>query len=199
MTDSFTKTVPTDKRNGDVSVSAKGASVDIHADGSIDAYTKGAVIAHRPDSAPNSDQSSSNERKAPEQARTANPQPGDRMPDGTIYAGDSPDTHKPMYTTIADAPDWMQWNPAQEYAAKLDQNGHKDWRLPTHNELTILFNNRAAIGGFKCGEFDAAHWSASEDGSGRYHWSRNFRNGETNGSYYGCWISVRCIRTGVGR
>ena len=29
---------------------------------------------------------------------------GDRMPDGTIYAGTSPDTGTAMYTTSADAP-----------------------------------------------------------------------------------------------
>src|SRR5437762_3304433 len=30
--------------------------------------------------------------------------PGDKMPDGTIYAGISPDTHEPMYTRPSDAP-----------------------------------------------------------------------------------------------
>ena len=34
----------------------------------------------------------------------AMPQIGDEMPDGTVYAGLSPDTNKPMYTTPADAP-----------------------------------------------------------------------------------------------
>src|SRR5438128_1884955 len=29
---------------------------------------------------------------------------GDRMPDGTVYAGISPDTHERMYTTSSDAP-----------------------------------------------------------------------------------------------
>lgn len=35
---------------------------------------------------------------------------GDRMEDGTIYAGISPDTGKKMYTTSADAPLTMTWN-----------------------------------------------------------------------------------------
>src|ERR1039458_10259614 len=32
------------------------------------------------------------------------PKIGDKMPDGTVLAGISPDTNKPMYATPADAP-----------------------------------------------------------------------------------------------
>jgi hypothetical protein len=31
------------------------------------------------------------------------PLPGDKMPDGTIYAGVSPDTQRPMYRTQEDS------------------------------------------------------------------------------------------------
>jgi hypothetical protein len=75
------------------------------------------------------------------------PKIGDKMPDGTIFAGISPDTNKPMYATPADALT-MTFNEAKEYAAKLDAHGHQDWRVPTKAELNVLFNNRAAIGGF---------------------------------------------------
>jgi len=39
----------------------------------------------------------------------AEPQVGDRMRDGTRYAGISPDTEKPMYTTSQDALPAMKW------------------------------------------------------------------------------------------
>jgi len=74
---------------------------------------------------------------------------GDKMPNGTVYAGISPETNKPMYTTPADAFLTMTFNEARKYAAKLIAHGHRDWRVPTLAELTVLFNNRAAIGGFK--------------------------------------------------
>jgi hypothetical protein len=47
-------------------------------------------------------------------------QPGDRMPDGTIYAGVSPETGKAMYTTPVDVLQLMQWKQAINYAHKLD-------------------------------------------------------------------------------
>ena len=51
---------------------------------------------------------------------------GDKMPDGTIYAGISPDTNQPMYAPPTDASLTMKFNDATEYAAKLDAHGHKD-------------------------------------------------------------------------
>jgi len=85
------------------------------------------------------------------------------MPDGTVLVGISPDTNKPMYATPADASLTMTFNEAQEYAAKLDAHGHKDWRVPTKAELNVLFNDRAAVGGFDIsGSIPAGwYWSAS--------------------------------------
>src|SRR5437764_572294 len=63
---------------------------------------------------------------------------GDKMPNGSIYAGVSPDTGKAMYATPADAPLAMTFNEAQKYAAKLDAHGHRDWRIATEDELNVL-------------------------------------------------------------
>jgi hypothetical protein len=87
------------------------------------------------------------------------PEAGDKMPDATIFAGVSPDTGKPMYTTPADAPLTMTFNDASDYAKKLDAHGHQDWRVPNQDELDVLFNNRAAIGGFDVSGSDPAGWS----------------------------------------
>jgi hypothetical protein len=97
-------------------------------------------------------------------AAGATPKIGDKMPDGTIYAGISPETNKPMYAMPADAPLTMAFKKATEYAAQLDAHGHQDWRLPTKAELNVLFNNRAAIGGFNLTSYGPAgwYWSASQ-------------------------------------
>src|SRR5438270_12306526 len=96
------------------------------------------------------------ESRMPATAKEA--EPGDRMNDGTVYAGISPDTGKPMYTTPADAPLTYRFNQARRYAAKLDAHGHADWRIPSKRELNVLFNNRAVIGGRE--EPDSWYWSS---------------------------------------
>jgi hypothetical protein len=93
---------------------------------------------------------------------TTIPRIGQEMPDGTIYAGLSPETNQPMYTMPADAPLTMTFNQANGYAAQLDAHGHTDWRVPTKAEMNVLFNNRAAIGGFKIvPDYEASAWYCS--------------------------------------
>lgn len=94
---------------------------------------------------------------------------GDKMPDGTIYAGISPNTGEPMYVTAADAFLTVEWKNAMDYAAELDAHGHQDWRLPSTGELNTLFNNRAAIGGFDVtgSHPESWYWSASETSKSR--------------------------------
>ena len=123
------------------------------------------------------------------------PAPGDKMPDGTIYAGFSPDTGRAMFATPADAPLTMTFNAAQEYAANLDAHGHKDWQVPTKAELNVLFNNRAAIGGFDLnGSFPAGwYWSASPD-NGCLAWSQRFGDGYPLNYAQDGHSSVRCVR-----
>ena len=124
----------------------------------------------------------------------ADPKIGDRMPDGTIYAGHSPDTGKPMYTTPTDAPPTMEWQDAMDYAKALEAHGHQDWRLPTKAELNVLFNNRAAIGGFNANGFTPTGWYWSGTlYSGFAAWAQRFSFGlqrYTNGDP----SSVRCVR-----
>ena len=123
------------------------------------------------------------------------PKVGDKMPDGTVLAGISPDTNKPMYATPADAALTMTFNEAQRYAAKLDAHGHKDWRVPTKAELNVLFNNRAAIGSFDISGSNPAGWYWSSTQDNRWDaWGERFSDGAQG--YYGKVIhsSVRCVR-----
>jgi len=125
----------------------------------------------------------------------AMPQIGDKMPDGTVYAGLSPDTNKPMYTTPADAPLTYNFNQAQKYAAKLAAHGHQDWRVPTKGELNVLFQNRAAIGGFNetCAGGAGWYWSSSQVNN-FVAWDQRFTDGtQYNGGKVNA-SSLRCVR-----
>jgi hypothetical protein len=129
--------------------------------------------------------------------RATSPKPriGDKMPDGTIFAGISPETNKPMYATPADASLTMTFYAAQKYAAKLDAHGHKDWHLPTKAELSVLFNNRAAIGGFDTSGSLPAGWYWSSSPGNRWgalgqRFSDGLQGDDGNDSH----SSVRCVR-----
>jgi hypothetical protein len=185
---------------GDVAVKANGIRVELHADGSVaaytqkdvDAYTSGAVHLHP---AVNDDNQS---------AAKVGTKPGDRMADGTVYAGISPDTGKAMYATPADAPLTYTFNQAQKYAAKLEAHGHQDWRVPTKKELDVLFNNRAAIGGFNVTGSDPAgwYWSSSQNffllaWAERFSlaWAQRFSDGDQSKyGYKDDASSLRCVR-----
>jgi len=127
-------------------------------------------------------------------AREPEPKPGDKMPDGTVSAGISPDTHRPMYTTPAPAPLTMIFNEAEKYATKLDAHGHQDWRLPTKAELNVLFNNRAAIGVFYLQNSSGWYWSSSQYNEW-FAWGQRFSDGDQCSDTKNTHLSVRCVRS----
>jgi hypothetical protein len=92
----------------------------------------------------------------------------------------------------------MTFNQATDYAAKLDAYGHHDWRVPTKNELQVLFNNRAVIGGFNATGSPAAgwYWSATPSYGWRA-WSQRFSDGHQSNTSKGYGSSVRCVRSGT--
>ena len=174
---------------GDVAVKVNGVRVEVHTDGSILAYTNGRVDAYT---------------NGPVQVHPANdhgkptasttPQIGDKMEDGTVYAGISPDTNKPMYARPADAPLTYTFNQAQKYAEKLDAHGRKDWRVPTKGELNVLFQNRAAIGGFNETGSNPAGWYWSSSQGGDNAWGQRFSDGTRYIDTKDDASSLRCVR-----
>jgi hypothetical protein len=129
--------------------------------------------------------------------------PADEMEDGTIFAGISPDTGRPMYVTPADAPLVYTFNQAQKYVQNLDAHGHKDWRVPTKGELNVLFQNRAAIGGFdRNGEFSTGWYRAAPSPSRRLFFSsisssscsQRFSDGAQVDYNKASTTSLRCVR-----
>ena len=89
-----------------------------------------------------------------------------------------------MYALPVDAPLKMQWREAKAYAAALDAHGHKDWRLPSKDELDDLYRNRekgALRGTFSCAsvpDYSSAYWSStSYHDDTRYAWMKTFSDG----------------------
>lgn len=117
------------------------------------------------------------------------PEPGKKMPDGTICAGISPDTGRLMYTTPANAYLTMEWKEAMEYAAGLKAHGHDDWRMPSRAELSVLFAHRAAIGGFNSTDY----WSSERQGVTLYTLLR-FSDGDAGIAPWYERLFVRCVR-----
>jgi hypothetical protein len=121
--------------------------------------------------------------------------PGTMMPDGTIYIGRSPDTGRAFYAAANDAPGELTWFAAMEYARSSTAHDHSDWRLPSLSELNILFNNRAAIGGFNESGLGPAVWYWSSS-SYLKHYARNksFSDGVQVVNSKGFGLSARCVR-----
>lgn len=67
---------------------------------------------------------------------------GGQVADGAVYAGISPETHKPLYPTPADAPGVYTYDQARKYCRELQAFGHKDWHAPARRELNVLWENR---------------------------------------------------------
>ena len=55
-----------------------------------------------------------------------------------------------------DFPEAMTWDNAKAACAKLG----KGWRLPTENELNVMYKNKKKMGGFAFANF--AYWSSTE-------------------------------------
>jgi hypothetical protein len=132
--------------------------------------------------------------------------PGDTMKDGTIFAGISPDTGKPMYTTPTDAPlseffnntvRTYDFKDARTYANTLDAHSHQDWRIPTKEELNVLFNNRAAIGNFnlRSSQPSGLYWSSSRGPLGLGIEIKCFGDGQQTSLWKSCgYAYLRCVR-----
>ena len=95
----------------------------------------------------------------------------------------------------ADAPLTYALSEAWKYAAKLEAHGHKDWRVPTKSELNVLFNNRAAIGGFdETGSGPAGWYCSSTEYDNGLAWAQRFSEGSQFWSYDRNGSSLRCVR-----
>jgi hypothetical protein len=126
------------------------------------------------------------------------PAPGRRMADGTIYAGISPDSDKALYTTPQDAPAVFSWLRAQKYCRALSASRQHDWHVPSLGELAVLFTNRASIGSFnETGYVNNApgyYWSSLQVGDVSA-WGQRFNDGYHEDLSKTQDSLVRCVRS----
>jgi hypothetical protein len=124
-------------------------------------------------------------------ANVAQPKPGDRMADGTVYVGISPTDGRPLYAMRYDLSGLHTWDGAKTAAAAQTFAGRTDWRLPTDDELNMLYCAQEAVGGFKRDWY----WSSSENNS-RNAWERDFVDGYHASNAKFSKSRVRCVRSG---
>jgi hypothetical protein len=158
---------------GAVTVRVNGATIDVGADGVVRVNAPANDTATKVNTAP---------------------EIGDEMEDGTIYAGISPDTHKPMYARLSDESGTYTFNEAAKHAKDVGDGFH----VPTKNELNVLYENRNK--GRLAGTFDVSgsypagwYWSSKP----YFHdkaWAQRFSNGfqDDHGRHYGS--SLRLVR-----
>ena len=79
----------------------------------------------------------------------------------------------------------MSWHKAIVACKKLGPG----WRLPTKDELNMLYKNKEEIGGFS----SIYYWSSTEVDFFNA-WKQNFLNGNQNYSTKGNFYYVRAVR-----
>ena len=110
----------------------------------------------------------------------------------------------PQYVTLQSAGIMVQkedlgctnWSSANTMCNNSTVGGYTDWRLPTIDELYVLYNNRETIGGFYGNEYVyALYWSSEPYDSHRYYAIR-FPEGSLLSCYSGSVAArVRAVRT----
>ena len=84
-----------------------------------------------------------------------------------------------------DFPNQMDWHTAVNSTLALGVG----WRLPTKDELTIMYQNKDKIGGFAT----SVYWSSTESGI-NFAWLQDFGLGGQLSFYKGNTLYVRAIR-----
>jgi hypothetical protein len=84
------------------------------------------------------------------------------------------------------------WNDAVNAAQAYVSGGLTDWRLPTKDELSLLYNNRGVVGSFDISS-DSFYWSSIEYSS-NHAWGQSFYRGKQNFGGKNTSFSVRPVR-----
>ena len=87
---------------------------------------------------------------------------------------------------------WVEAEAMVNDASKHDSNGAKfnDWRLPTKDELNLIYKQKESIGGFST----YSYWSSTQYGSASV-WDQNFNGGYQNPISQEDKDNVRAVRT----
>ena len=83
----------------------------------------------------------------------------------------------------------LNWEKAQKVCAAYKVGQYGGWRLPSKDELNIIYQNRQHIGNYS----KEVYWSATEDGKNNA-WAQNFANGNQTKSNKQSTNAVRAVR-----
>ncbi|HOY31549.1 MAG TPA: DUF1566 domain-containing protein [Bacteroidales bacterium] len=81
------------------------------------------------------------------------------------------------------------WKTANQFCETLNVYGYSDWRLPTKEELNIIYKNKVKINGLE----SAQYWSSTVS-STNYFWTQSFGDGNKTTYPNGNSLFYRCVR-----
>ena len=124
--------------------------------------------------------------RSQENAQTLADKLGNTLPDGGIvFYVDSSGSHG-LEVKAADESDLLNWEDAIDAAS----NYGSGWRLPTSDELQLLYEQKSNIGGFAAGNY----WSSSSS-ENRTVVRQNFSDGVTQYQHIADELRVRAVRS----
>ena len=89
------------------------------------------------------------------------------------------------------------WSGARAMCGQVRVGGFSDWRLPTLEELAILYYERNRIGGFDIYN-NTKYWSSTPSDLGEFYMCQNFTNGVI-GHHLDMFnqqpLAIRCVRS----
>ncbi len=196
---------------GDVALKVNGATVEVHADGSVaaytqkdvDAYTNGAVRLHPPGNGLVGEGEVTEIVGAPKalvgegvvteiigEAKIGDKMPAGHPNAGWVYAGTSKTTDQPLYVAPEDS-GVFRWKAAMEFAAKGGS------RVPSQDELDQIYAARdkgALKETFNITGSNPAGWYWSSRGFNLNAWAQRFSDGNQSNDYKGNASSLRLVR-----
>ena len=121
--------------------------------------------------------------------------------DGTNTTNDNSGTDYVMvgdlYVQTKDMSNALDWESAKLLCESSIVGNFDDWRLPTIEELAVIYNNKAAIGGFiDMSEGGSDYWSSSLS-SGSAYYFLDFKTGRQSSVTKSAKCHVRAVRKDV--
>lgn len=118
---------------------------------------------------------------------------------GTNTTNDNSDTDYVMvgdlYVQTKDMSNALDWESAKLLCESSIVGNFDDWRLPTIEELAVIYNNKAAIGGFiDMSEGGSNYWSSSPSSGSAYYYFLDFKTGRQSSVIKSAKCHVRAVR-----
>ena len=108
---------------------------------------------------------------------------------GIVYYVDASGEHG-LIASTEDLTGEADWEEAMEACREYRAGGYDDWRLPTDEELNLLYEARDQVGEM----VRFSYWSATEY-AGHFAWFQHFYNGMRENDFKDNTCYVRAVRS----